>query len=118
MLPRDPPGALPESDIGGQTEVGPMRRSGGGCYEIAGAGLRRVTDGPAEPVALERWRERQSDLWTESGTLAHVDRHMTAEESGLWHAMWTELQVVDAEIERLEGRVERVDGDRTATTRP
>jgi hypothetical protein len=28
---------------------------------------------------------------------------MTAEESGLWHAMWEELQVVSAAIARLEG---------------
>lgn len=80
-----------------------MRRSAGGCYEIAGMQVRRVNDGPAETVALARWRERQADLWRESATIAHVHRHMTAEESGLWHAMWEELQAVNAAIARLEG---------------
>ena len=79
-----------------------MRRSAGGCYEISGIGLRRVMDGPAETVGLARWRERQADLWAESGTIAHVHRHMTAEESGLWHAMWEELQAVNAAVARLE----------------
>jgi hypothetical protein len=80
-----------------------MRRSSGGCYEITGIRVRRVMDGPGENVALARWRERQADLWAESGTIAHVHRHMTAEESGLWHAMWEELQAVNAAIARLEG---------------
>lgn len=84
-----------------------MRRSAHGCYEISGIGLRRATDTPAETVALGRWRERQADLWAESSTIAHVHRHMTAEESGLWHAMWRELQAVNAEIERLEGDAAR-----------
>lgn len=78
-----------------------MRRSARGCYEFSGSGLRRL-DGPAETVALARWRERQADLWAESSTIAHVHRHMTAEESGLWHTMWKELQLVNAEVARLE----------------
>jgi hypothetical protein len=60
-------------------------------------------DGPTETVALPRWRERQADLWAESATVAHLHHHLTAEESGLWHAMWTELQAVNAAIARLEG---------------
>ena len=84
-----------------------MRRSVGGCYEISGIQLRRLKDGPAEPVALAQWRERQADLWAESATIAHLNRHMTAEESGLWRAMWEELRTVDAEVARLEGDAPR-----------
>lgn len=80
-----------------------MRRSAGGCYEISGIRLSRLKE-TAEPAALARWRERQADLWAESATLAHVHHHMTAEESGLWRAMWEELQTVDAEVARLEAR--------------
>jgi len=79
-----------------------MRRSAGGCYEIAGTQVHRVMDGPTETVALARWRERQADLWGESGRVAHLHHHLTAEESGLWHAMFRELQEVDATIARLE----------------
>lgn len=84
-----------------------MRRSTGGCYEIAGIQLRRVNDGPAEQLDLGQWRERQADLWAESSTIAHVHRRMTAEESGLWHAMWAELQSVNAAIARLEADAPR-----------
>ena len=86
-----------------------MRRSAGGCYEIAGIRLSRVEDTPLVPeaAALARWRERQVDLWAESSTIAHVHRHMTAEESGLWHAMWEELQAVQAAIARLESPIEQ-----------
>jgi hypothetical protein len=80
-----------------------MRRSVGGCYDIGGMEVRRVLDGPAESVALPRWRERQADLWAESATVSHQHHHLTAEESGLWHAMWKELQTVNAAIARLEG---------------
>jgi hypothetical protein len=80
-----------------------MRRSAGGCYDIGGIQVRRVMDGPTETVALPRWRARQADLWAESSTIAHVHHHLTAEERGLWHAMWTELQAVNAAIARLEG---------------
>jgi hypothetical protein len=93
-----------------------MRRSVGGCYEIAGIHLRRLMNGPAENVALARWRERQADLWAESSTIAHVHRHMTAEESGLWHAMWDELQAVDAAITRLEGGDEHIGQTRQDST--
>ena len=80
-----------------------MRRTIGGCYDIDGIEVRRVADGPTENVALARWRERQADLWAESSTVAHVHRHLTAEESGLWHGMWKELQAVNAAIAGLEG---------------
>jgi hypothetical protein len=60
-------------------------------------------DGPAETVALARWRERQADLWAESAAVAHLHHHLTAQESGLWHALWKELQAVNAAIARLEG---------------
>jgi hypothetical protein len=80
-----------------------MRRSAGGCYDIGGTEVHRVLDGPTETVALARWRERQADLWAESATVAHLHHHLTAEESGLWHAMWKELQAVNAAILRLEG---------------
>jgi hypothetical protein len=79
-----------------------MRRSAGGCYEISGIEVRRVGDGALDLVGLPRWRERQADLWGESSTIAHLHHHLTAEESGLWHAMWQELQVVNAAIARLE----------------
>jgi hypothetical protein len=80
-----------------------MRRSGGGCYDVDGVKVTPVLDGAAEGVSLARWRERQADLWAESATVAHLHHHLTAEESGLWHAMWKELQAVNAEILRLEG---------------
>jgi len=80
-----------------------MRRSAGGCYDIEGAQVRRVRDGPPETVDLSRWRERQSDLWAESATIAHAHRHLTVEETRVWHAMWRELQEVDAAVARLEG---------------
>jgi len=79
-----------------------MRRSAGGCYEISGIEVRRVGDGALDLAGLPRWRERQADLWAESSTIAHLHHHLTAEESGLWHAMWQELQVVNAAIARLE----------------
>ena len=79
-----------------------MRRSAGGCYDIDRIEVHRVGDGPTETVALARWRERQADLWAESASVAHLHRHLTAEESGLWHAMWAELQVVNAAIASLE----------------
>ncbi len=79
-----------------------MRRTAGGCYEIAGTQVQRVPDSPAATIGLPRWRERQADLWAESATIAHVHHHLTAEESGLWFAMWKELQSVNAEIAHLE----------------
>ncbi len=79
-----------------------MRRSRGGCYEITGIVVRRAGDVPGGEVALARWRERQADLWAESSTIAHLHHHLTAEESGLWHAMWRELQEVNAAVVRLE----------------
>ncbi len=82
-----------------------MRRSAGGCYEIDGIALRRVPDEPTETVSLAQWRERQADLWVECGRIAHLDHHLTAEESGLWRVMWDELRVVDASLARLDGDV-------------
>lgn len=78
-----------------------MRRSAGGCYEIRGIEVRRIMDGPPESAGLVRWRERQADLWHESAGLANLHRHMTAEEAGLWTAMWKELQEVNAMLIRL-----------------
>jgi hypothetical protein len=80
-----------------------MRLSAGGCYEIAGIEVRRVTDGPPETVSLARWRERQADLWAESATIAHVHHRLTAEENGLWTAIGKELRVIKAAVARLEG---------------
>jgi|WetSurMetagenome_2_1015567.scaffolds.fasta_scaffold364405_2 hypothetical protein len=82
-----------------------MRRlTAGGCYEIDGILLRRCEDAPG-PVPLARWRTRQADLWRESGTIAHLHHHLTAEESALWTTLWRELQVVDAVVARLESDV-------------
>jgi hypothetical protein len=80
-----------------------MRLSGGGCYEIAGAQVRRVADGPAEAVGLARWQERQADLWAESATIAHEYHSLSAEENALWNAMWKELEAIKAVIALLEG---------------
>jgi hypothetical protein len=80
-----------------------MRLSAGGCYEIAGIQVRRAMDGPPETIGLARWQERQADLWAESATIAHVHRHLTAEENGLWNAMWKELEAIAAAITRLDG---------------
>jgi len=79
-----------------------MRVSAGGFYEIAGTDVRPATNGPLGPVTLKRWRERQADLWTESATIAHAHRPLTAEDAGLWHAMWRELETIGAAIARLE----------------
>ena len=80
-----------------------MRRlSAGGCYAIDGIQLRRLEETPLADVPLTRWRERQADLWSESATLSHLHHHLTAEESGLWTAMWRELQLVDAAIAGLQ----------------
>lgn len=80
-----------------------MRRSAGGCYDVEGTQITPVMQGPADTVSLAQWRERQADLWAESASVAHLHHHLTAEESGLWHAMWSELQDVNAAILRLEG---------------
>ena len=82
-----------------------MRRTAGGCYDVNGITVQRVADGPTETVPLTRWRERQADLWGESAAIAHLHHHLTAEESGLWTAMWRELQAVDGEIARLVGDI-------------
>lgn len=80
-----------------------MRRlSAGGCYAIDGIQLRRLEEPPLAEVPLTRWRQRQADLWSESATLSHLHHHSTAEESGLWTAMWKELQLVDAAVARLD----------------
>jgi hypothetical protein len=80
-----------------------VRRSTGGCYDIDGTRITPVTLCPTDTVSLAQWRERQADLWAESASVAHLHHHLTAEESGLWHAMWAELQDVNAAILRLEG---------------
>lgn len=79
-----------------------MRRSAGGCYEIRGTHVRRVTTGPAEADTVARWCERREDLLRESATIADPDHRLTAEEAGLWRAMWKELEEVDAAVTRLE----------------
>jgi hypothetical protein len=78
------------------------RHSARGCYAIDGIHLRRLEEQPLADVPLVRWRERQADLWVESATISHLHHHLTAEESGLWTAMWKELQLVDAAVARLE----------------
>jgi hypothetical protein len=80
-----------------------MRLSAGGCYEIAGRQVRRLGDGPSGTVMLSAWRGRQADLQAESVAIAHMDRHLTNEEIGLWNAMATELDAVQAAIEHLGG---------------
>jgi len=79
-----------------------MRLSAGNCYEIDGTKVRRVMDGQPEAVGLERWRERQADLWGESATIAHARRSLTVEETRVLHAIWRELEAVDAAIAALE----------------
>ena len=79
-----------------------MRRSAGGCYEIRGTHVRRVTTGPVEADTVARWSERREDLLRESATIADPDHRLTAEEAGLWRAMWKELETVDAAVTRLE----------------
>jgi hypothetical protein len=56
--------------------------------------LRRVTAGRLEGDTAATWRERQADLRSEAGTIAHVHHTLTAEENGLWNAMQNELDEV------------------------
>ena len=79
-----------------------MRLSGGGCYEIEGAVLRRVTPAPAESDTIATWRDRQADLRAESSAIIHVHHTLTTDENGLWNAMSRELDAVNAAITRLE----------------
>lgn len=78
-----------------------MKITPGGCYRIDAARLRRVED-PALPVGLARWRERQDDLTQAAHTIIHEHRRLTAEEIGLYHAMLSELQGVEAAIATRE----------------
>lgn len=79
-----------------------MRRSAGGCYEIRGTDVRRVTARPVEADTLALWRDRREDLLRESASIADPDRRLTAEEASLWRAMWKELDEVDAAVARLD----------------
>jgi hypothetical protein len=79
-----------------------MRLSAGGYYQIAGAGVKRVTSDRAGPVGLAIWRARYADLWAESSTIVHEERSLTAEECGLCNAMWREMDVIRAAILSLE----------------
>jgi hypothetical protein len=63
--------------------------------------LRRVTAGLESDTAAT-WRERQADLWSEAGTIAHVHHTLTAEENGLWNAMQHELDEVAEKVARCE----------------
>ena len=79
-----------------------MRLSEGGCYEITGTTLRRVTDRPSGPEDAARWRERRADLWAESSAIAHVQHTMTVEENGLWNAMQKELEGIDVTLAGID----------------
>lgn len=83
-----------------------MRLSGGGCYEIAGAVLRRVS-APREGDTIAAWHDRQADLRAEASAVIHVHHTLTADENGLWNAMDRELDAVNATITRLEGEEHR-----------
>jgi len=80
-----------------------MRMSGGGCYEIAGTVLRRVT-APLDGDTIAAWHDRQADLRAEASAIIHVHHTLTAEENGLWNAMRRELDAVNETITRLEGK--------------
>ena len=67
----------------GDSEETTMRLTAGGCYEIEGAELRRVSNVAPGPGAADSWRDRQADLWTESSALIHVHHPLTDEELGL-----------------------------------
>ena len=79
-----------------------MRLSTGGCYEIAGTVLRRVTAAPLAGDPMTTWRDRCVDLRAEASAIIHAHHTLTAEENGLWNAMRRELDVVEETITRLE----------------
>jgi hypothetical protein len=79
-----------------------MRLSGGGCYEITGTALRRVSEVSPEPGAADSWRDRQADLWAESSALIHVHHRLTDEELGLWGAMQKELDSIGRILTGIE----------------
>jgi hypothetical protein len=79
-----------------------MRLSTGGCYEIDGTTLRRLSDVAPGPGAADSWRDRQADLWAESSTLIHVHHRLTNEELGLWGAMQKELDQIGRTLALIE----------------
>jgi hypothetical protein len=79
-----------------------MRLSAGGCYEINGAALRRLTDVAPGQGAADSWRVRQADLRAESSELMHVDHRLTSEQLGLWGAMQKELDQISRTLTLLE----------------
>jgi hypothetical protein len=79
-----------------------MRLTSGGCYEIDGAGLRRVSEVSPGPRAADGWRDRQADLWTASSALMHVHHRLTPEELGLWGAMQRELGWISRSLNAIE----------------
>jgi len=88
-----------------------VRLSTGGCYEIAGTVLRRVTAAPFEGDTMTTWHDRRADLRAEASAIIHVHHTLTAEENGLWNAMRRELDAVNETITQLERVV--VDNDAT-----
>jgi hypothetical protein len=79
-----------------------MRVTSGGCYEIDGAALRRVSDVSPGPAAADSWRDRQADLWRESSALIHVNHRLSDEELGLWGAMQQELDWISRTLNAIE----------------
>jgi len=84
-----------------------MRLSTGGCYEIDGTGLRRLSEVAPGPGAADSWRDRQADLWVESSELIHVHHRLTSEELGLWGAMQKELDQIARTLVLLERNAAR-----------
>ena len=82
-----------------------MRLSTGGCYEIAGTVLRRVTAAPLGGDTMATWHDRRADLRAEASAIIHAHHTLTAEENGLWNAMRRELDAVNQTITRLEREV-------------
>jgi hypothetical protein len=79
-----------------------MRLTAGGFYTIDGRALRGVSDVAPGPGAADSWRDRQSDLCSESSTLIHVHHRLSDEELGLWGAMQKELDVISRTLHGLE----------------
>jgi hypothetical protein len=79
-----------------------MRLTAGGCYEITGTALRRVSEVSAGPGAADSWRDRQADLCAEASTIIHVHHRLSDEEVGLWGAMQRELDQIGRILNGLE----------------
>lgn len=79
-----------------------MRLTSGGCYEIDGAALRRVSDVSPGPGAADSWRDRQADLWTAASALLHLNHRLTDDELGLWAAMQRELDWISRSLNAIE----------------